>query len=59
MSMVFKVKETSSIDATGPGYSDTHSQLSDAMEKAINWLANKSVGTEVTIRETTVVKRIE
>ena len=55
--MVFEVKETSSITASGNGYSRTHDQLSDAMEKAINWLANQPVGKEVTITETTTVKR--
>ena len=55
--MVFEVKETSSITATGVGYSETHDQLSDAMEKAINWLANQPVGRKVTITETTTVER--
>jgi len=55
--MGFTVKETSSITATGVGYSKTHAQLSDAMEKAINWLATKPVGTKVTITETTTVER--
>lgn len=55
--MVFKVSERSWIDATGPGYSERHNQLSDAMEKAINWLATKPVGTKVTIKETTEVTR--
>jgi hypothetical protein len=57
--MVFKVKETSSIEAKGDGYWEKHNELSDAMEKAINWLANKSVGTKVTIIETTTVERKE
>lgn len=57
--MVFKIKETSSILATGNGYSEKHMELSDAMQKAINWLANKPVGTKVTIVETTEVERTE
>jgi len=57
--MVFKVKETSRIEATGPNYSRTHDQLSDAMEAAINWLATQQVGTIVTIKETTTVERKE
>ena len=55
--MVFEIEETSSITARGDGYSRTHDQLSDAMEKAINWLATQPVGKEVTITETTTVKR--
>jgi len=57
--MVFKVKETSSIEAKGDGYRKEHAQLSDAMEQAVNWLANKPVGTKVTIIETTIVERKE
>jgi hypothetical protein len=55
--MPFEIEETSSIKAEGPNYYKEHNQLSDAMEHAINWLANKSVGTKVTITETTTVKR--
>lgn len=55
--MPFEIEETSSIKAQGPNYYKEHKQLSDAMEHAINWLANKSVGTKVTITETTTVKR--
>lgn len=55
--MVFEIEEKSSINATGPGYSKTHDQLSDAMEKAVNWLATRPVGTEVIVRETTTIKR--
>lgn len=55
--MGFEIEEKSSIKATGPNYFKEHDQLSDAMEKAINWLANKSVGTKVTIVETTTIER--
>lgn len=55
--MGFSVEERSWIEAKGPNYSERHTQLSDAMEKAINWLATKPIGTEVTITETTKVKR--
>jgi len=53
--MGFTIEETSSIKASGPNYYKEHRQLSDAMEKAINWLANQTNGTKVTIVETTIV----
>ncbi|MCJ7425353.1 hypothetical protein MUP01_13975 [Candidatus Bathyarchaeota archaeon] len=55
--MTFQISEKSKIIARGNGYSKEHDQLSDAMEKAINWLAGQSVGIEVTITETTTVKK--
>lgn len=53
-----EIRETSSIKARGNGYSDDHRQISDAMEKAINWLVNQPVRTKVTIIETTEIERI-
>jgi DNA integrity scanning protein DisA with diadenylate cyclase activity len=57
--MVFRIEETSHVEARGENYSERHNQLSDAMQKAINWLANKPVGTKVTITEITIVERKE
>jgi hypothetical protein len=57
--VVFKIKEISSIVATGNGYSEKSMELSDAMEKAINWLANKPVATKVIVVETTTIERTE
>jgi len=55
--MVFEMEERSWIKAKARDYERDHRELSDAMEKAINWLATQPVGTEVTITETTVIKR--
>ena len=55
--MGFEIEERSSIKAQGNDYYKEHRELSDAMEKAINWLANQPVGTKVTITETTTIKR--
>jgi hypothetical protein len=38
-------------------YEKDHREVSDAMEKAINWLATQPVGTEVTVTEITMIKR--
>lgn len=55
--MVFEVEERSWIKVTARNYERDHRELSDAMEKAINWLATQPVGTEVTIIETTRITR--
>ena len=57
--MTFKVKERSWIKVKIKDTETDHRELSDAMEKAVNWLASQPIGTEVTITEITVVKRIE
>jgi hypothetical protein len=57
--LVFKVKEISSITVKGNGYERAHREITDAMEKTINWLANQPVGTKVSVLEATVIKRIE
>jgi len=54
-----KISETSFIKARGNGYSSDHRQITDAMEKAINWLVNQPVRTKVTVVETTEIERIE
>jgi len=53
------VKEISSITVKGNGYERAHREITDAMEKTINWLANQPVGTKVSVLEATVIKRIE
>jgi len=55
--MVFEVEERSSITVKGNGYEKEHREITDAMEKAINWLATQPVGTEVAVIEATVIKR--
>lgn len=55
--MVFEVEERSRIKVKAKEYERDHRELSDAMEKAINWLATQPIGTEVTVTETTVIKR--
>lgn len=55
--MVFQVEERSWIKVKRKGYEKDHRELSDAMEKAINWLAAQPIGTEVTVTEITVIKR--
>ncbi len=54
--MPFQIKETSSINASGPGgYTMNHREVTDAMEAAVNHLANGSVGDKVSI--TTTIER--
>ncbi len=53
--MVFEVEERSWIKVKTKDYEKEHRELSDAMEKAINWLATQPIGTEVTV--TTAIKR--
>jgi len=57
VSVVFQVKEESHIRVKTRDYEKEHRELSDAMEKAINWLATQPVGTEVIVIETTVIRR--
>ncbi|MCW3985228.1 MAG: hypothetical protein NWE91_02310 [Candidatus Bathyarchaeota archaeon] len=55
--MVFEIEERSWIKVKTKDYEKDHRELSDAMEKAINWLATQPIGTEVTVSEITVIKR--
>lgn len=55
--MVFEVEERSWIKMKAKDYDKDHREISDAMEKAINYLATQPVGTEVTVTEVTVIKR--
>lgn len=55
--MSFQVEERSWIKVKTTDYEKDHRELSDAMEKAINWLATQPIGTEVTVSEITVIKR--
>lgn len=56
--MTFKISERSEIEVKKNGYpSEKHNQLSDAMEVAVNWLADRPVGETVIIIETTTVKK--
>jgi DNA integrity scanning protein DisA with diadenylate cyclase activity len=55
--MSFRIEERSSIKVQGKGYEKEHREITDAMEKAINWLATQPVGTEVVVAEATLIKR--
>jgi len=55
--MVFQIEEKSWIKVHTKGYEKDHREISDAMEKAINWLATQPVGTEVTVTEITAIRR--
>jgi len=55
--MTFQISERSKIVARGDGYYKEHNELSDAMEKVVNWLAGQPVNTVVTITETTTVTK--
>jgi len=55
--LVFEILEKSEIKVRTRDYESRHQELSDAMEKAINWLASQPVGTEVIITEKTIIIR--
>ena len=56
----FQIKETSSINASGSGgYANNHREVTDAMESAVNHLANASIGDTVTITHTITLKRTQ
>lgn len=58
--MPFQLKETSSINATGSGgYTKNHNEVTDAMESAVNHLADGSIGDTVTITHTIELKRTQ
>jgi hypothetical protein len=65
--MGFKISEGSSITATSFNekgekdgkYSKEHKELNDAMESAINWLADKPEGTKILIMECTWVQKVK
>lgn len=55
----FEIKETSHITLETKYNTSTHTQMTDAMENAIKWLALEPVGSEVIITEKVTVKRIK
>lgn len=55
--LVFEILEKSEIRVKTRDYESRHQELSDAMEKAINWLASQPIGTEVIITEKTIIIR--
>lgn len=58
--MAFRIKETSSIDASGgSSYSNQHMEITDAVEAAVNHLGSQPVGTKVTITHTINIERLE
>jgi hypothetical protein len=57
MVLVFEILEKSEIKVRTKDFESRHQQFSDAMEKAINWLASQPIGTEVIITERTIIIR--
>jgi len=55
--MTFKIREESGITVKKGSIETPHREITDAMQDAINWLSDQSVGISVIITEKTTVTK--